>query len=86
METKRQLDVLDKNLAERSYIAGDEYTIADIVSWPWYGRLVLGELYEGSAEFLRVEEYPHLLEWANRIAERPGVKKGLNVQYQSLDE
>lgn len=86
METKRQLDVLDKNLAKRDYIAGDEYTIADIVNWPWYGRLVLGELYEGSAEFLNVEEYPNLMEWAKRIAERPGVKNGLDVEYQPLNE
>lgn len=86
METKRQLDLLDKTLAERSYIAGDTYTIADIAIWSWYGRLVLGELYEGSAEFLNVDEYTHLLEWANRIAERPGVQKGLAVEYQSIEE
>jgi len=86
METKRQLDVLDKNLEKRSYITGDDYTIADIVIWPWYGRLVLGELYEGSAEFLNVKEYSNLLEWAERIAKRPGVQKGLEVEYQSLDE
>jgi GST-like protein len=86
METKRQLDLLDKTLAERSYIAGDTYTIADIAIWSWYGRLVLGELYEGSAEFLNVDEYTHLLEWANRIAERPGVQKGLAVEYQLIEE
>jgi GST-like protein len=86
METKRQLDVLDKNLADRSYVAGDEYTIADIAIWSWYGRLVLGELYDGSAEFLNVAEYSNVLEWANRIAERPGVKRGLDVEYPTLDE
>lgn len=86
METKRQLDLLDQTLADRPYIAGDEYTIADIAIWPWYGRLVLGDLYEGSAEFLNVEEYPHLIEWAKRIADRPGVQSGLAVDYQKLDD
>lgn len=86
METKRQLDLLNKTLAERDYIAGDGYTIADIAIWPWYGRLVLGELYKGSAEFLNVEEYPHLLEWAKQIQARPGVQKGLKVRYQSIDK
>lgn len=84
METKRQLDLLDKTLGERPYVAGEEYTIADIAIWPWYGRLVLGDLYEGSAGFLNVEEYPNLLEWAKRIGERPGVKKGLDVKYQPI--
>lgn len=86
METKRELDVLDKNLADRKYIVGDEYTIADIAIWSWYGRLALGELYDGSAEFLNAEEYSNLLEWAERILERPGVQKGLDVEYQSLDK
>lgn len=86
METKRQLDVLDKALAKRKYIAGENYTIADIVIWPWYGRLVLGDLYKGSAEFLNVKEYPHLIEWAERIAKRPGVQKGLEIKGQSLNE
>lgn len=86
METKRQLDLLDKTLAERPYIAGNTYTIADIAIWSWYGRLVLGDLYEGSAEFLNVGEYTHLLEWARRLAERPGVQKGLAVDYQSIDD
>lgn len=86
METERQLDLLDQTLADRPYIAGDEYTLADIIIWPWYGRLVLGDLYEGSAEFLNVDEYMHLLEWAKRIADRPGVQKGLAVDYQSIEE
>ena len=84
METKRQSDLLEKILAQRSYIAGDTYTIADITIWSWYGRLVLGKLYEGSYEFLNMDEYTHLLEWAHRIAERPGVQKGLAAEYQSL--
>lgn len=86
METKRQLDLLDKTLAERPYITGDTYTIADIAIWSWYGRLALGKLYEGSDEFLNVAEYTHLMEWAKRIAERPGVQKGLETEYQPLDE
>lgn len=86
METKRQLDLLDQTLAEREYVAGNDYTIADIAIWPWYGRLVLGDLYGGSDEFLNVEEYPHLIKWAKKIAERPGVKKGLEVEYKPLSE
>lgn len=86
METKRQLDLLDKALAERNYIAGDNYTIADIAIWPWYGRLVLGDLYKGSADFLNVQEYPHLIEWAEQIAKRPGVQKGLEVKGQRLKD
>lgn len=86
METKRQLDLLDKTLAERPYIAGDDYTIADIAIWPWYGRLVLGDLYEGSAEFLDADSYTHLKEWAERIANRPGVKKGLDAEYKPLED
>jgi len=86
METKRQLDLLDKTLAQRSYVAGDTYTVADIAIWSWYGRLALGELYEGSYEFLNMDEYSHLLEWARRIAERPGVQRGLAADYQPIEE
>lgn len=85
METKRQLDLLDKTLAKRPYIAGDTYTIADIIIWSWYGRLALGNLYKGSDKFLNVEEYEHVMEWSKRIADRPGVKKGLEVEYQELE-
>lgn len=86
METKRQLDLLDQTLAKRPYIAGDTYTIADIAIWSWYGRLALGKLYEGSYEFLNVEEYAHLMEWSKRIAERPGVQRGLDAEYQPIGE
>ena len=86
METKRQLDLLDQTLAKRPYIAGDTYTIADIAIWSWYGRLALGNLYEGSAEFLDVQTYKHLMEWSQRIAERSGVQKGLEVEYKELGE
>ncbi|MGO4940545.1 glutathione-dependent disulfide-bond oxidoreductase [Fundicoccus sp. Sow4_D5] len=84
METKRQLDLLDQTLAQRPYIAGDNYTIADIVIWSWYGRLALGNLYESSDTFLDVASYTHLMEWSKRIAERPGVRKGLEVEYKEL--
>ncbi|MDP5149238.1 glutathione-dependent disulfide-bond oxidoreductase [Rheinheimera baltica] len=78
MEVKRQLDVLDKQLANHNYIAGDEYSIADMAIWPWYGGLVLGRLYNAS-EFLAVEQYPNLLRWAKQIDERPAVKRGYLV-------
>jgi len=78
MEVKRQLDVLDRRLAESPYIAGDEYTIADMAIWPWYGSLAKGLLY-GAGEFLQVQEYTHVLRWTNRIAERPAVKRGRMV-------
>ncbi|TDR52285.1 GST-like protein [Halomonas ventosae] len=78
METKRQLDVLDRTLGERAYIAGDDYTIADIAIYPWYGVLVQGLLYD-AGEFLAVDEYPNVQRWARRIAERPAVKRGRMV-------
>ncbi len=78
METKRQLDVLDQRLAVSEYIAGDEYTIADIAIWPWYGGLVKGRLY-GAAEFLSVQDYKHVLRWADAIEARPAVQRGRRV-------
>ena len=78
MEVKRQLDVLDRRLAESPYLAGDEYTIADMAVWPWYGALVKGVLY-GAGEFLQVHEYVHVIRWADRIAERPAVQRGRMV-------
>jgi GST-like protein len=75
MEVKRQLDVLDKQLANNEYIAGDEYTIADIAIWPWYGLMVQGLLYE-AGEFLDVKSYTNVLRWANQLSERTGVKRG----------
>ncbi len=78
METKRQLDVLDRQLAARRYVAGDEYTIADMAIWPWYGNLVLGELY-GAGEFLSVHDYAHVRRWAEEIAARPAVRRGRRV-------
>lgn len=76
METKRQLDVLDQRLAETKYIAGDEYTIADIAIWPWYGNLALGKAYGDAGTFLDVQSYKHVQRWTAEIAERRAVKRG----------
>ncbi len=78
MEVKRQLDVLDRRLAEHRFLAGDDYTIADMAVWPWYGTLVKGQLYE-AGEFLAVHEYTHVLRWTDEIAARPAVKRGRKV-------
>ena len=78
METKRQLDVLNRRLAETEYLAGDAYTIADMAVWPWYGALVKGLLY-GAGEFLSVHEYGHVIRWTDQIAERPAVRRGRMV-------
>ena len=78
MEVKRQLDVLDRQLAEHRFLAGDEYTIADIATWPWYGTLVKGLIYE-AGEFLSVHEYQHVLRWTDEIALRPAVQRGRKV-------
>lgn len=78
MEVKRQLDVLNRHLADNAYMAGGEYSIADIAIWPWYGWLVLGKVYD-AAEFLQVHEYAHVIRWANDIGERGAVKRGERV-------
>jgi len=78
METKRQLDVLDRQLAQTTWIAGDEYTIADIAIWSWYGQLVLGNLYS-AAEFLDVASYTNVMAWAEKINARPAVQRGRMV-------
>lgn len=75
MEAKRQLDVLDKQLANNTYIAGEEYSIADIAIWPWYGNLVLHNSYQ-AAEFLQVQDYQHLQRWAKAVLARPAVQRG----------
>ncbi len=84
MEAKRQLDVLEKRLAKNAFIAGDEYTIADIAIWPWYGQVALGTVY-GAAEFLQVNDYPHLLRWAEKLAARPAVQRGRMVNKTNGD-
>lgn len=78
MEVKRQMDVLDRRLAESEYLAGGDYTIADIAVWPWYGALAKGVLYE-SGEFLQVQDYKHVNRWADQIGARPAVKRGRMV-------
>ncbi|UTW44243.1 glutathione-dependent disulfide-bond oxidoreductase [bacterium SCSIO 12696] len=78
MEVKRQLDVLDRHLADNHYLCGDDYTIADIAIWSWYGNLILGRLYE-AAEFLDVASYQHVTRWAKEIDARPAVQRGRMV-------
>lgn len=78
MEVKRQMDVLNRRLAESPYVGGDEYTVADMAIWPWYGALAKGQLYE-AGEFLQVSDYPHVIRWADEIAMRPAVKRGRMV-------
>jgi GST-like protein len=86
MEAKRQLDVLNRRLADNEYIAGSDYTIADIAIWPWYGGMALGRTYEGADMFLATNEYEHLIRWAKQIGERPAVKRGRIVNKLSGDE
>ena len=86
MEAKRQLDVLNRRLGTSEYVAGPDYTIADIAIWPWYGGIALGRTYEGADEFLATHEYEHLIRWAKQIAERPAVKRGRIVNRLSGDE
>ncbi|HEX8191589.1 MAG TPA: glutathione-dependent disulfide-bond oxidoreductase, partial [Allosphingosinicella sp.] len=78
MEAKRQLDVLDRRLAESEYVAGPDYTVADMAIWPWYGALARGEVY-GAAEFLQVQEYRNLLRWTEQVGSRPAVRRGRMV-------
>jgi len=78
MEVKRQLDVLDRRLAHNQYLAGDDYSIADMAVWPWYGALAQGLLYE-AGEFLQVQDYPHLQRWTAQIAQRPALQRGRMV-------
>ena len=78
MEVKRQLDVLDRQLAGQRFLAGDDYTIADMAVWPWYGALLQGQLYE-AAEFLGVQDYKHVQRWTDEIAKRPAVQRGRKV-------
>jgi len=78
MEVKRQMDVLDRRLAESAYLAGDDYTIADMAVWAWYGTLAKGQLYE-AGEFLQVQTYTNVLRWTDQIAQRPAVKRGRMV-------
>jgi len=87
METKRQLDVLDKHLAQNEFMVGDSYTIADMAIWPWYGGVVIGNAYD-AAEFLSVHQYKHVIRWAEQLAARPAVKRGriVNRSFGPLDQ
>jgi GST-like protein len=78
MEVKRQLDVLNRRLAESQFVGGAVYTIADMAIWPWYGALAKGQVYE-AGEFLQVQDYTHVIRWADEIAQRPAVKRGRMV-------
>ena len=78
MEVKRQMDVLNRRLAESQFVGGADYSIADMAIWPWYGGMAKGQLYEGG-EFLQVQEYTHVIRWADEIAQRPAVKRGRMV-------
>jgi GST-like protein len=79
MEVKRQFDVLNRRLADNEYLAGSDYSIADMAVWPWYGAVVKGAAYEGAAEFLSVQDYTNVIRWTNQIAQRPAVKRGRMV-------
>ncbi|RUO76731.1 glutathione-dependent disulfide-bond oxidoreductase [Pseudidiomarina taiwanensis] len=85
MEIKRQLDVLNQHLADKTYMLGDDYTIADMAIWPWYGALVTNQVYD-AAEFINAQEYPHVLRWAKQLAERPAVQRGRIVNKTWGDE
>ncbi len=82
METKRQLDVLDRNLADREFLCGDDYNISDMATYPWYGQMVLTGLYDAK-EFLQVESYTNVLRWAKTVHDRPAVKRGRKVNRAS---
>lgn len=84
MEVKRQLDVLDRQLAEHRYVAGDEYSIADMAIWPWYGNLVVNKVY-GAAEFLDAQSYHNVLRWQDEVFNRPAVQRGRRVNRVSGD-
>lgn len=86
MEVKRQLDVLDRRLAESEFVAGDDYSIADMAIWPWYGGIGLGRSYKGADEFLAIHEYEHVMRWARAIDARPAVKRGRIVNKLTGDE
>ncbi|HCS93092.1 MAG TPA: glutathione-dependent disulfide-bond oxidoreductase [Bavariicoccus seileri] len=84
METKRQLDLLDRQLADKDYITGDDYTIADMMIWPWYGALAHDDLYKNAGDFLNVKEYTNLVAWADRVGHRPAVKRAQAIDYKPI--
>ena len=86
MEAKRQYDVLDRHLADSEYMAGADYSIADIAIWPWYGAVALGQAYPGAATFLGLDQYRHFDRWLTQIADRPAVQRGRRVNRRPTDE
>ena len=86
MEAKRQMDVLDRALADRPFIAGEDYSIADMAIWPWYGNVALGNAYGDAATFLATHEYKNLMAWAEKILARPAVKRGRIVNRKSTED
>lgn len=88
METKRQLDVLDRHLSQNSFVIDDTYGIADMAIWPWYGRLCLGQLYvndtQNAAEFLSVHQYQHVMRWAEQVQARPAVQKAIELKLRPI--
>ena len=86
MEVKRQYDVLDRHLANSEYMAGAEYSIADIAIWPWYGAVALGAAYPGAATFLALDEYRHVRRWIDQLALRPAVQRGRRINRKPTDE
>lgn len=83
MEVKRQMDVLNRHLADNEYMAGSDYTIADMAIWPWYGRLALNQSYEDAGTFLSTREYEHVQRWTKQVGDRPAVKRGSMVNKTS---
>ncbi len=86
MEVKRQYDVLDRHLADNAYMAGAEYSIADIAIWPWYGAVALGQAYDGAATFLGLADYTHVRRWIDQVAARPAVQRGRRVNRNPTDD
>lgn len=85
MEAKRQFDVLNRRLAESEYVAGPDYSIADMAIWPWYGGVALGHTYAGAAEFLSLGDYEHVMRWARQVGDRPGVRRGRLVNKRDVE-
>jgi GSH-dependent disulfide-bond oxidoreductase len=86
MEVKRQYDVLDRHLARHEYMAGADYSIADIAIWPWYGAVMLGQAYDDAATFLGLADYKNVRRWVDRVAARPAVQRGRRINRRPTDE
>jgi GST-like protein len=86
METKRQYDVLDRHLSEHRFMAGDEYSIADMAIWPWYGNVALGQAYDDATTFLGLNEYRHFNRWVDEVGARPGVQRGRRVNRKAEND